>query len=226
MNFDELRNNVGRMFPIEHNEDADHYAFYIDQAVMPFNNRPGDLSRVWKAIRAYDGNTRRPRLAFFYAIANGAPVDDTVSKYYVCKCGARLSLSSEGGCVKCRKPGGKLHISRIPVEVIRCQAPCFDCSVYGTKGTVMGPSCDDFGTPRFVSCDFKAACECSKCCRFEYMRAYQPEELRKAYEFSLSTLPAPVSEAGKAFADDRASFVDINGMLKHLADRKKMEAKK
>jgi hypothetical protein len=224
MNFSELKDNTIHLFPSGPEDKDGHYEFWIAQALQAFENRPGDLSGVWERIRAYDGNTKRPRLAFFIAIANGAPIEDTTTKFYKClKCGEKLSFSSAGGCVKCRKSGAIMATSEKPVTVTRCQAPCFDCSIYGKKGHIMGPQCDDFGTPRYTSCGFRSSCECHTCCRFEFMRAYRPEELRKEYPGVLSTLPAPISEAGKAFSDDRASFVDINGMLTHLAKNKRIQ---
>ena len=222
MNYSELKDNLINLFPMERAEKPEHFEFWINQALMPFENRPGDLSGVWERIRAYDGNTKRPRLAFFYAIANGAPIDDASTKYYKClKCGEKLSFSSAGGCVKCRRSGAVMRAAIKPVSVTRCQSPCFDCSLYGKRGHVMGPSCDDFGTPRYESCQYKSDCECVRCCRFEYMRSYRPEDLRAEYPDVLKTLPAPVSEAGKAFADGRASFVDVNTMLAQMAGRMK-----
>lgn len=219
MRFDDLERNVKLMFPEDSNDSNGSYAFFITQALEPFENRPGDLTNVWEEIKTYDGMKRRPSFAFFSGIAAGIKWKGADGfTYYQCSCGEKLSFRSAGGCVKCHKSTAELKTSKDPVKVTRCQQACFDCSIYSDRQ--MGPSCNDYGTPRYEGCQFKNQCKCRTCCRFEYMRAYHPKDFRSMYQDVLKALPKPNSAAGVANHEDRASFVDINAMLNKIKGNK------
>lgn len=212
MVFDELKKNVAMMFKREDNETADAYAFYLKEALAPFSNRPGDLTPVWESIKEYDGMKKRANWAFFKKIAAGTKTAGSEGfVYYQCNCGEKLSMSSDGGCVNCRKPGAVMKRVKEPVQVTRCQGSCFDCSIYSNKQ--IGPTCNEFGTPGYDTCQMKNKCSCQACCRFEWKRTYHPDALRQDYPEVLQTLPPPLSAAGLAFHEGRASFSDLIPLL-------------
>lgn len=212
MQFEELRDKTSMMFPQDRGESDDEYLFFLSQALEPFKNRPGDLTSVWESIKRYDGNTKRPRFAFFLSVAsNSKPVGSNGFVYYRCQCGEALSANSHGGCPVCHSTGAFWHVSRKPVQVLGCQAACFDCSIY--TGMSIGPTCKDYGTPAFENCPERGRCKCMACCRFTYLQSYHPERLRAGLEQATRNLPAPLSESGRAFWEGRASVKDVNGML-------------
>ena len=212
MQFKELKDNVSMMFQQQKGEEDTAYEFYLREALKQFANRPGDLTAVWNEIKAYDANKNRAPFAFFMGIAAGTKIPGSDGfLYYQCKCSEKLSVSSNGGCVKCRKPGAELKRVKEPITVTRCQDPCFDCSIYSDKQ--MGPTCDKFGTPGYIDCKYKNNCNCQACCRFEWKRTYHPDKLRNDYPAILQTLPKPISAAGLAFHEGRVDFLDIKKLL-------------
>lgn len=221
MQFDELKENVSLLFPQQTKESDDHYIFFIREALGPFRNKPGDLEPVWDKIKLYDGTKNRPTLGFFIGIASGTRLStggDFI--YYICpNCSTKLSESSDGGCPVCHKAKGEKHYRKNPITVLGCKPSCYDCSIYSEFQ--MGPTCEDYGTPRFETCNYRSECKCMTCCRFEYQRHYHPHVLQANYDEALKYLPKPLSEESKAFFDDRASFVDINQMLKTVYKEKK-----
>ena len=212
MLFDELRNNLKNLFPKEKNESIDAYVFYIKEACSILINHR-DYDKCWDEVMGYDGNTKRPRLAFYKSIVYaGGNRNDKVFSYYKCSCGELLSDSSNGGCPICHKTTAERQYSKDAKKVLRCQSSCFDCSIYSEY--VNGPTCEDYGTPKFEDCQGKRSCKCVECCRFEYLRSYHPERLKIAHVSAMRALPQPLSEAAKAFRDGRASIEDIKGFLR------------
>jgi len=210
MLFDELRDSITNMFPKLRDEDKGHYEFYISEASSPFKNKPGDLSQYWDAIKLYDGQKNRPPFSFFISIAAGIKADDGNTLYFKCKCGINLSATSSGYCPSCKRTDGVMRLGQ-PKNVLRCQDSCYDCTIYSDKQ--IGPSCDDFGTPRYETCSFRSQCQCAMCCRFGYFRSYMPERIKEDYPAALESLPGPISEVSKAFRDSRATPIDINTFL-------------
>lgn len=219
MRFEELKHNVMNFIVQEHGESDEHYAFFIKEAMEILRDH-GNYEKAWEEIRAYDGNTKRPKLAFFKNVVytTGQSYDD-VFIYYQCPvCGSLLSKDSNGGCPVCHSPSGEMKFSKAPKKVIKCQSACFDCSVYSEYA--IGPGCPDFGTPRFMDCKDRGNCKCATCCRYEYLRAYKSSELKVNATQEAKRLPDPLSEASKAFYEGRASFIDVNKLLKHIASTK------
>lgn len=215
MTYQELVEKVSLQFPQKDKENAEHYEFFIDESLSPFKGRT-ELSNVWEQIRLYEGQKNRPDFSFFYKIAAGIGPDSKDFVYFSCRCGGKMNFKSEGGCVECHQAKDTtLRRSKTPIEgVTPAQSGCFDCSIYGDSETVFGPTCNEFGTPGYDNCQMKNQCRCSHCCRFEYYRRYHPLSLRENLDKMTKALPAPLSEAGKAFQDGRATAVDINKMLK------------
>ncbi len=215
MQFNALVENVSKMFPQEKNETDEAYAFFLSESLQDFRNRPGDLTSVWESIRAYDGNTKRPKFAFFITIAMGTKSSSPEgTAYWYCEsCKTNLSISSDGGCPICRTAAHTVRkISKKPITYTACQSPCFDCSIYSEMA--IGPGCKDFNHG-YSNCEIKNTCKCNQCCRFEYMKTYHAKRFKgREYEDSLKRLPRPISEAGKAFQDGRASFVDLIQLYK------------
>lgn len=224
MNYQELLAKVSKLFPRMQSETVEHHDFFLEEALAPFVNYT-DCSRVWDHIKAYDGNSNRPKLAFFLKIASGSCQGDKDFTYYQCSCGQKLNQRSAGGCPICHKTDSVVRFSKQPVHVLPAQSGCFDCSVYTQDGGhgVMGPSCPDFGKPEFETCQMRGRCACVHCCRFEYMRSYHPERLRAELPRALKALPKPLSPAGQAFQDGRASVNSVNDLLKHIAKKKQEE---
>lgn len=220
MQFEELKENVSLLFPQQPKEDDDHYIFFMREALDPFKNKPGDLTPIWDKIKLYDGTKNRPTLGFFIAIASGSVLSSAGEfAYYVCpQCSTKLSESSDGGCPVCHTAKGEKHYRHSPIQVLGVKPSCFDCTAYSEFA--MGPTCEDYGTPRFETCNYRSECKCMTCCRFEYQRHYHPKKLQDNYEEALKYLPKPLSGNSVAFFDDRASFVDINSMLKEVYKKK------
>ncbi len=215
MQFEELKDNVGKMFPQDKNEGDDAYLFFMSEAIKDFKNRPGDLSSVWESIRAYDGNTKRPKFSFFISVAMGTKsLSPEGEAYWHCtKCKTNLSHNSDGGCPICHTAAHTVYtVSKKPVEYTACQSGCFDCSIYTEM--VIGPTCKEFNYG-YVECKIKNTCKCSQCCRFEHMRTSNPKQFKgRDFEEAMSRLPPPLSEQGLAFHEGRASFIDLPGFLK------------
>lgn len=211
MEYKELSDKVALMFPMERGEDVAHYEFFLSESLEPFKHME-NLDKAWERIREYDGNTKRPKFSFFYAIAKGTKASKVAGfEYYKCQCGSLLSPNSNGGCPICHSTRAEWRMSKKPVEVIPCQSPCFDCSIYSE--TAFGPSCQDYGTDRFPDCKERGRCKCVKCCQYTYLSKYHPERLRDNPGAAIAGLLDPISEQGKAFHSGSASIVDIWKML-------------
>lgn len=226
MQFDELKTNVANMFPQERGESADHYQFFLKESLDLLRNH-NDYAKAWDAVMEYDGNTKRPRFAFFKNVVfTTRSFKADVFTYYKCGCGTLLSDSSNGGCPVCHKETAEMKFSKEAKKVTVCQSSCFDCSIF--SNFAIGPTCPDYGTPTFETCKDRGHCKCVACCRFEYQRIYHPDRLRAGHEAAIKALPTPKSAAGKAFQDGRASVKDINGLLKLMGEKmaeKKTEKK-
>jgi len=215
MTISDLMGKVAMMFPQAVSEDDAQYQFYLAE-VKEILIKHNNFERAWDGIVNYDGNTKRPKFAFFKSVmATTRSATHGMKIYYKCKCGTLLNGNSNGGCPVCHATDSEMFYSKELLKTTACQSSCFDCSIY-TEFT-MGPGCPDYGTLGFETCKDRSKCKCVACCRFEYLRTYKPEALRSDLNQEIASLPTPISEAGKAFQDDRASIKDINGMFEWRA---------
>jgi hypothetical protein len=222
MDFDSLKKKVMVMFPANKDETDEQYSFWVNNA-LDYLRGNINYDKAWEQIKLYDGMAKRPKFAFFKGIAGKTFEENKgLIHFYKCVkdkdkekygCGVNLSESSNGGCPNCHS---SIHTeskySYKDVEMIKVQSGCFDCSIYHDK--IMCASCSDFGTPAYNECKFHRECPGRTCCKYEYMRTYKPDELKKIHDIAIRELPRPISEAGKAFQDGRASINDISTFLR------------
>jgi len=188
MTYNELLNNIRQAHPKNRDETDAQYNFWLEGA-MNYFPPDADFEKAWEKIKLYDGHIKRPRWEFFKEVAGGTKyVSKELFHYYKCnRCGAKLSDSSLSACPLCGSTDCESYYSYQDIQVLKCQTGCFNCSIYTED--VMCATCEDFGTPAYRSCLKKNDCPGRVCCKYEFLRKYDPKWLASHHDKALESLP-------------------------------------